>query len=1255
MSHRIRGFAQPTGPSHDTLTAGHQRARGATVLVWVFLTAVIAGAGAASTRPETPSQPLVVSAGPSPGFTRLPSDTTGVFFTNRLSDESAAANQIRLNGSGVALGDVDGDGRIDLFLCNLEASNRLYRNLGSWRFQDITAASPAIALPGRFCTGTALADIDGDGDLDLFINALGEGTRLFLNDGTGTFTEKTDAALERRGGAMSLALGDPDGDGDLDLYVANYRTTTIRTTGFALLNVDGQRRVPAALKEDLELTPDGRVLEHGEPDCFYLNDGTGQFVRVPWTTGGFLDEKGEPLQRTPRDWALSAMFRDINQDGLPDLYICNDFHSEDRIWINQGGQQFRALPPLAVRQTSTFSMSADFADLDGDGWDDFFVSDMLDLRRERRLSQITAMEPNPSVIGRFDDRPQYARNALQWNRGDGTYAEISAFAGLDRSGWSWSAVFLDVDLDGREDLLLTTGHLFDTQDLDAAARIDRMGPVRRDQIARKLLMLPRLPMPKMAFRNEGGFRFVPAGSTWRFDEIGVAHGLAMGDLDGDGDQDVVVNNLNAAATLYRNDASAPRIAVRLRGSGANTAGIGARVELRGGGRLYSQEMLAGGRYLSSDAPTRTFAWPATDAVQTDPPRLTVRWRSGEVTTLPGIRSNVLYEISEPQPAESTDPNASRRVDPPSPAHLWFEDLSARLNHRHSETAFDDFARQPLLPRKLSQQGPGLAWIDGNADGWVDLVVGSGAGGAFAFLQNQSGTAFHAPAKGQSPSLSRDGLGIIADPSAPSCALVAFSRYEEDARAGHCLRRWDPANGTWNDVWPDLVASMECLAAADRDGDGDLDLFVGGRSVPGRYPEPATSLLLTRVGERWVVDADHEPLFQATGLVTGAVWTDLSNDGFPELVLSGDWGPLRILRNQRGRLGLWDPEIRGASLPPNRTWHLSDWTGWWTTILAGDWDGDGRMDLMAGNWGWNTSYRTSADHPLRLHFGDFDQSGSLDLIEASYDVALANDYPDRDLETFRRAVPALVAAFDTHRAYAMTDVASLLARSGMTSRQVAARSLATTAFFNRGDFWECHPLPDAAQHSPVTGGTAADFDGDGDVDVFLAQNFFPYQPATPRSDAGRGLLLENDGQGRFAPVAAGASGLLLYGEQRGSAAADFDHDGRVDLAVGQNGAETRLFRNTKATPGLRVRAVGGPGNPLGIGVALRLDQKGRLGPRREIRSGSGGISHDAAEVVVGGLSSGEGAMALLVQWPGRDEPQHIPIPPGSREVLLRRPE
>ncbi|MEI6342184.1 MAG: VCBS repeat-containing protein, partial [Verrucomicrobiota bacterium] len=461
---------------------------------------------AAVIRPLIP----VAATARGPGLARLLPPESGLHFTNVLSREFASLNQIRMNGSGVALGDVDGDGRCDVFLCGVEASARLFRNLGGWRFEDVTTAS-GLDFAQAYTVGALLADVDGDRDLDLLVSVHGGGARLFTNDGKGRFTPRTDAGLVPTGGATSMAAADADGDGDLDLYVGHYRTTTIRSTGFSVLNVQGRRMIRPEDRDVLEYTAQGAILEHGEPDVFYLNDGSGRFSAVPWQGGAFLDEDGVPLTSPPRDWCLSVQFHDLNGDGLPDLYLCNDFHSPDRLWINQGRGRFRAAPHLAVRCSPTFSMCMDAADINRDGRVDFFVADMLDRSHADRLLRSPAVVLAPGDFERAVNRPQSGRNVLHLGRGDGTFAEVAHAMGVHATGWTWGCLFLDVDLDGYEDLLLTTGNLFDTQDLDANARIDAGGPYRRERIPAKLLQYPPHPQPRQLYRNLGGARFTEVG------------------------------------------------------------------------------------------------------------------------------------------------------------------------------------------------------------------------------------------------------------------------------------------------------------------------------------------------------------------------------------------------------------------------------------------------------------------------------------------------------------------------------------------------------------------------------------------------------------------------------------------------------------------------------------------------------------------------------------------------------------------------
>src|ERR1051326_4046858 len=928
----------------------------------------------------------VPSAGKT-GFTLVPPETTGILFTNHITDRRSVTNQNLLNGSGVALGDVDGDGRCDVYLCRLDGgNNKLYRNLGDWKFEDITD-SAGVGCGGQVSTGAVLADIDGDGDLDLLVTSMGGGTRIFENRGNGRFEEVTArAGVASQTAGTSMALADIDGDGDLDLYVANFRSSTLRQelgTKFSVRIVDG-RPVVAAVNGKPASSPefagryavgaDGQILEFGEIDVLYRNDGGAHFTALSFTNGGFfLDEDGKPLTEPPRDWGLAVQFHDLNGDGAPDIYVCNDLFTPDRIWINDGKGKFRALAGLALRNTSTFSMGVDFADLNRDGVVDFFVVDMLSRDHQKRQVQVGESGPILSPVGLIDHRQQVERNTLQLGRGDGTFAEVAFYAGVEASEWSWTPIFLDVDLDGFEDILVANGQLRDFQHGDMLERLAAAqagGTVSREEILRIWEQFPRLETPKVAFRNRGNLTFEEMGAAWGFDASGNSRGMALADLDGDGDLDVVVSNFNAAPGVYRNESSAPRVAVRLKGRAPNTSGIGAKIWLYGGAvPAQSQEMICGGRYLSSDDPMRVFA----AGRLTNLMRIEVRWRSGQRSVVNGVRANRIYEVDEASAAESSKetPITNRRSSVVHESRITnhesrvsnspplFEDVSQLIQHKHHEEEYDDFQRQPLLPKKLSQLGPGVGWYDVDGDGWEDLIIGSGRGGRLAVYLNNGRGGFKpwvgAPfekvvARDQTTVLGTE-LGLLA----------GSANYEDGLTNGGCVRIYDTTRKVSGESILGRQFSAGPLALADIDGDGDLDLFVGGRVLPGRYPEPADSLLLKNEGGRLVPGQRLERV----GLVSGAVFSDLDGDGQPELILACEWGPIKIFRNERGHFAPWDAPVT-LNAQPSTLDHL---TGWWNGVTTGDLDGDGRMDIIASNWGLNSKYRTSREHPRKIYYGD----------------------------------------------------------------------------------------------------------------------------------------------------------------------------------------------------------------------------------------------------------------------------------------------
>jgi len=1176
------------------------------------------------------------------GFSRVDAPDAGVRFTYDVPADERADNRVLTEGQGVAIGDVDGDGRADLFFAGFGGPSALYRNAGRWRFEDITA-SAGLELRETMVRGAVFADVSGDDRLDLVLAVHGGPNRLFLGDGAGGFAEAPDAGFSDSYASTTPTLADIDGDGDLDLYIANYKTeqvedlfpTDVLDINRLQLGPDGALAIPAGAEALYEthyrVAFDGRFVQRfelGEPDELYLNEGGGRFRQVPLNEALLGDEAAENAAPA-RDWGLTARFVDWDSDGDPDLYVTNDFTSPDGIWVNRGDGTFDPASTDAFRTTSLSSMAVDAGDLDRDGDIDLVTTDMLPLDPATRLAQAEPnFEPSPEPAGVTQTRIQVNRNAVQLNRGDGTFAESAWQLGLAASDWTWGALLLDADLDGWEDLLVTTGHVWNQLDGDVDARVRRMPGLSAKQA---LGLFPELRQPNVAFAG-GPAGFTDVGTAWGWGvEADISHGIASGDLDSDGDLDVVVTRLSDPPILYRNEAGAPRILVRLRGPPSNTDGIGARVRLAGhavGEQI--DEIVAGGLYLSSSEPAVSFAAAATGRLT-----LTVEWPGGRTSVLADVQPNREYEVwFDGSLPEGRLLPGGRLLPHADSTH--FVDVSSMLDHRHVESPFDDRLRQPLLPRLLSRLGPGVSWFDADADGDADLIVGSGRGGSPVLLRNEAGVL--SSARALSPALSADATTLLPHPrGARGWDLVmGLSAYEaaspQEAAAAPAVIsvRMGRGPGAGRPRTLDISAMGSAagsgqrgppsasgpLAQADVDGDGDLDLFVGGRVVPGLYPIAASSRLLINDAGRLRLDPQRSTPFSDLGLVSGAVFTDIDVDGDPDLALAMEWGPIRIFRNEDGHF-----------VDATVDFGLDSYPGRWNGIAVGDFNADGRQDLVATGWGTNVETPT----PEAIFWGDYNRDGTLDVVEGSRGPLGWMPVLRKDALARPSSGPGLAALERiTGAVFGRTTLDDLIGVLD-TATRLESHELRHTVFVNTPDGFEASPLPPSAQVAPAFGVAVGDLDGDGREDVVLAHNFFGGRPGVPRWDAGRSLWLRGLGDGRFEPVPGHASGIRVYGDARGVALADYDRDRRVDIAVGVNGAATRLFHNRGAAPGLRITLEGPPENPEGIGAVLRIEyEDGSLGPAREIRSGGGYWSRDEAAQTLG---LRDAPASLHVRWPG----------------------
>ncbi len=1174
-------------------------------------------------------QPIV---GSQPGFKLQTAAVTGVDFRNALSVETSLTNAVVLNGAGLALGDVDGDGRVDLYFCGLQEVNRLYRNLGDWRFEEIDAGQAACR--GQFSTGAAFSDVEGDGDLDLLVNGISAGTRLFLNDGKGVFEEQKNSGLSPTASATSLALADIDRDGDLDLYCTHYidvtstadpttRYTLIKRGGrFIVTYVNGEPTTTPRLRNRFVVSSTGRLRELPEVDGLYLNEGGGRFRPIQFVPGTFRDAAGNPLPAA-RDWGLAAMFRDLNGDGFPDLYVCNDNPSPDRVWINTGKGAFQLLDALKLRHTSRSSMGVDFADINRDGRDDFFVLDMLARSHAKRMTQLVKQHSSSEIVRQWKGRPRYNRNTLFLGQSDGSFVEVALMAGVAATDWSWCPAFVDVDLDGYEDLLVSNGFDFDVLDQDShnQLRTLKLSPFDRK---RSRQFHPSLPLKNVAFRNRGDGVFEEVSARWGFDVEGISYGMALGDLDNDGDLDVVVNQLNEDALLLQNTTDAPRIKVALRGKVPNIRGIGARIRFTAGGLTQSQTMIGGGRYLSCDEAVRVFAFLGEDSASA---QLEVIWPSGRSSVVPAVHPNRAYTIYESAslPLKTAKPPTARPL---------FADAGHLLNYIHRE-APDAMMLQPPLPGRLDATGPGVSWFDIDGNGWEDLLIAGGRGTAPAAFINQQGKGFQRieplpPAKNnQGPVVGwNDGQGkrfwLAAASALSPQQQSTIHRYnvEPDGRAG----------------WKSLTTGAEgigALCAADVDGDGDLDLFLGGIPRAGRYPEAADSKIWLNNAGTLEHSVRWSEALESVGIVRGAVFFEMDGDGQPDLALALEWGAVRVFRNAGDHFA---DETRSRGLEKMR--------GWWTGIAAADFDGDGRLDLAVGNRGRNTALALYPAGQFRIWFADRDGNDILEAVESWRQGQ--RWLPVANRTVLSSVLPNLSRQFATHAQFAQASMKDILGSASGDFQNLSADSADSSVFLNRPGGFVSKPLPVEAQFAPVYAVNAADFDGDGHEDLFLGQNDFSPATRITRNDGGRGLWLRGRGDGVFDAQDALPSGLNLPGRQRGAALADYNQDGRIDLVVAQKDAPTKIYRNQTERRCLRVQLIGPETNPDAVGACLRaVYNDGTMGPVRQIVSSAGFGSQNAAVQLLGLRRPATG---LWIRWPNGEE-QTAPLQPGLWEVRI----